>query len=545
MTWTAQGSLGSGQSKTAGTTVALTTGATCNVGDFVVVLVAKDNASAVDANTNEVTAVANSGTANTWTKAREYCNGQTGAALGATVAVFYSRITASIASGGTITATHGSVTARAITAYRFTPTSANTVVVDGTPLDSATDASQPASVDVPITSDLGERLVVRAFASEDNVSGLTPTTGWTATGNNGTTGGASATNMGVEGEFLIVDISKPWYKQGAYASGNSYRYPTWNGSIWVALASAGGTTAQSSTDGITWTNRTVPNITYGACAWGNSVFVAVGANLGPTTTYCTSTNGTTWTTRALPTAISALGMAFDGTQFVAINCDGSGTTCLSSTDGITWAQSATQIAGFWAMMIWTGSKFVAVQSGATDAIMTSPDGVTWTASNMPSSVTWKKLASRDDGTVVCVGGNSTNAAVSRDHGVTWVNATLPTSQLWTDVFWDSGAGLFFAWGDSTAAAVSYDGSSWVAYTLGAMSGQAGGSAAYNGTRRVLTANFVTAYDTTISTQPTLTGGASDKASVLVVFKEVIPKLPQKGNGNGHAYGQAPRRAAFH
>lgn len=62
------------------------------------------------------------------------------------------------------------------------------------------------------------------------------------------------------------------------------------------------TAAATSTDGINWTLRTMPNITYnyyGSVSFGNGIFVAVSRNSAYA---ASSTDGITWTSRTLPSS---------------------------------------------------------------------------------------------------------------------------------------------------------------------------------------------------------------------------------------------------
>ena len=69
----------------------------------------------------------------------------------------------------------------------------------------------------------------------------------------------------------------------------------------VAVATSS-TTAASSTDGITWTERTMPSSDYwSSVAFGNSTFVAVADSSSSATS---STDGITWTLRTLPSSAS-------------------------------------------------------------------------------------------------------------------------------------------------------------------------------------------------------------------------------------------------
>ena len=61
----------------------------------------------------------------------------------------------------------------------------------------------------------------------------------------------------------------------------------------------------------------------------------------------------------------------------------------------------------------------------------SRDGLTWTASEMPSNSNWTSIA-YGNGTFVTVANNSANAAVSTD-GVNWTAEVMSVNKPWTAV----------------------------------------------------------------------------------------------------------------
>jgi hypothetical protein len=210
-----------GSSKTSGTTVATTVGSPSTgvaaAGDVIIVIVAKDNVQTTDGNTSEVTSVADT-PGNTYTKLREFCNGQAGAGAGAVVSLWYSVLTAAINVGTTdaITANLSSaVTAKAISASKCTFGAGSTVSTAGVTADLADDAADPGSMSFGTSLGNVEHLFIRATALE-RPTGLTwtPTTNYTAAGfGAGTTGGSAVTNMESQGEMRVLtgtgDTSDP------------------------------------------------------------------------------------------------------------------------------------------------------------------------------------------------------------------------------------------------------------------------------------------------------------------------------------------------
>lgn len=210
----------SGKSTAAGTTVTGTAGATAAVGNVIVAVVATDNTQTTDGNTSEVSSITDP-RGNTWTKAREFCNGQGLANAGAVVAVFYCKVTTQIENADTITVTLANThTAKAFTADLFTVN--GTISVAGT-ADLANDGADPGSMTISSLASK-EYLFVRGIASESNTAtALTPTSSYTSFGAEqiGDTG-TSATSMACRGEWRILtgtgDTSDPTLFSADHAS---------------------------------------------------------------------------------------------------------------------------------------------------------------------------------------------------------------------------------------------------------------------------------------------------------------------------------------
>jgi len=118
-------------------------------------------------------------------------------------------------------------------------------------------------------------------------------------------------------------------------------------------------------------------------AWSGSQFVAVGAS----GTILTS-NGKNWTSQYSGTDQPLSGVAWSGSQFVAVGASG---TILTSPDGKNWTAQNSGTDQDLFGVAWSGSQFVAVGTGGI--ILTSPDGSIWmsqppgTNQNL-SGVTW-------------------------------------------------------------------------------------------------------------------------------------------------------------
>ena len=160
--------------------LAITTTAACAVGELVVVVVAVDNPT--NGGDSGVASVANSGTANTWNKAIQIQNA-VAAQGGASVSIWWTKVTTAMASGATITATFTNATtsdATAMIGRHFSMAAGMDAEIEGTPTTVLRNtAAAPGSLDLT-TANIA-CLRIRAIAIEMGATtALTPTASWTA-----------------------------------------------------------------------------------------------------------------------------------------------------------------------------------------------------------------------------------------------------------------------------------------------------------------------------------------------------------------------------
>ncbi len=186
--------------------LAITTTAQALAGSVVIVLVADDNNQTTDGDSTATASVADSA-GNLYIRGKEFANGQGTVQTGADIGIFYSLLTATLASGGTITATFTSSAnsdATAMTAKNFSVGAGNTIEIEGTPGGLADDAANAGSLDV--TTRNMECLRIRAIASESSsATALIPTASpvFAIFAQAISGAGTSATEMGVRGEWII------------------------------------------------------------------------------------------------------------------------------------------------------------------------------------------------------------------------------------------------------------------------------------------------------------------------------------------------------
>ena len=276
-----------------------------------------------------------------------------------------------------------------------------------------------------------------------------------------------------------VTVSNPSGTPSTLVNGYTFTDP-----LFVAVA-AGGTTAATSADGITWTARVIPASNYKGIAWSGSIFAAV----GDAPVAASSPDGITWTSRVMPSNCDEvvwaqeLGLFVTVSQLKAVNTSPDGITWTARGNlpgfavgfGIAWDGSKLSTGGFgnasfeqgatsanalawtdnfmpppngtqYTNIVWTGSEFVAVATSPAGAAV-SVDGVNWTRKTTPSSNGWFGVA-WNGSVLVAVGlgsiGVNNKVITSSDHGETWTARALPS---------EPGGGLFcIAWNGSLFAA---------------------------------------------------------------------------------------------
>lgn len=148
----------------------------------------------------------------------------------------------------------------------------------------------------------------------------------------------------------------------------------WNGSMFLLMSNTL-STYYTSTDGISWTSRTFP-VTMGFVAWNGTIWCACQTTGG---TY-TSSDGISWTAAgAIPNTVA--GLFNHGARFIAT---GSGLSLVyTSTTAASWSSSSLgQTIASTARVFSTGSLAIAYTpsgGGSTGFYSTSTDGTTWVA----------------------------------------------------------------------------------------------------------------------------------------------------------------------
>jgi hypothetical protein len=230
---------------------------------------------------------------------------------------------------------------------------------------------------------------------------------------------------------------------------------TYGNGKYVAVAS-GNTNGAYSTDGINWTEMNMPaSRSWNGLTYGNGKFVAVAASSDKG---AYSTDGITWIEMSMPSSRDWASVTYGDGKFVAVVVDS--LYGAYSTDGITWTEMSMSASRIWRRVTYGNGKFVAV-AYISDKGAYSTDGITWTEMSMPTSRSWIGVTYGDD-KFVAVAYNSDKGAYSID-GITWTETTLPSSIRWNDVTY--GDGKFVAVAQSSANGAYWKAAADVTYTI--------------------------------------------------------------------------------
>jgi hypothetical protein len=145
--------------------------------------------------------------------------------------------------------------------------------------------------------------------------------------------------------------------------------------------------------------------------------------------------------------------------FVAVS--GFGTDrVMTSPDGISWTARTAAAANNWMSVAYGNGLFVAVAQSGTNRVMTSPDGITWTARSVPIQ-SWSGITYAN-GLFVAVAQNGTSAVMTSPDGITWTTRTIPLSANWYAITY--GNGLYVAVALGGEVMTSPNGITWTIRT---------------------------------------------------------------------------------
>lgn len=233
------------------------------------------------------------------------------------------------------------------------------------------------------------------------------------------------------------------FSQGSisYPAGSAIYDVAYGNGVYVAIGTYG--TVASSTDGITWTNRTSnTGNDINKVIYANGLFVTCGSGGH----IVTSPDGITWTLRTSGTTNTLRDIIYANSRFVAVGSSG---TIVTSSDGITWTARTSGTTNSIESITYGNSLFVAVDYSG--GIRTSPDAITWTART--SGTTSLTAITYANSLFVAVGNSGIYTSAD---GITWTSRSS-VATLSSVISFTNGR---FMYPSNGAMCISADGITW-------------------------------------------------------------------------------------
>jgi hypothetical protein len=429
--------LGGTASKVSGTNFTITTGSPITAGDKVIIAFSCDNATATTPTIVGISTIG--GVAPTLIKSLSQGASAT-AGSGTMLYVWEVIPTSDVTSGFNINITLSiAVTAKAGAAVSFFDVGSLADSVDafasGGILAIASGANPAAANQLLIAIAAGESSSAPASDS-DTSSGEA----WSPVSANFTTGGSAVTNMALAYSYKVATVDAAYQYDidlNADAVGTVLVYNTittgffprgttfvnqkntvaYGNGLFVSGTSGG--TIYTSSDGNTWTAQTNPGTASAVnkVVWNGTRFFAVKTD----GTMQTSTNGTTWSAATAPSGNRAYALGYGNGLWVASDSAGNIWTAPDSASP-TWTFQTNPLSS--GARIYRGYAYGAglhVLMGELGDMVTSPDGITWTARTSSFGTSIVSDVYFDGTTFVAVGSNGKIATST--NGTTWTQVT--------------------------------------------------------------------------------------------------------------------------
>ena len=233
----------------------------------------------------------------------------------------------------------------------------------------------------------------------------------------------------------------------------------WSPELKIFYAVGNSRRAITSSDGITWTERTLLNSNgWHSICWSPELhmFCAIAYD---TNKAVTSSDGITWTERTLPGAVNWHSICWSPELHMFCAIYGGGRVVISS-DGITWNQHPIFVPE-WIDVCWSPKlRLFCIIGNNTKKIATSPDGITWTERTTSSRVAWRSICwSQHHEAFYAFSLNNNKVAISSD-GITWNEQTILTNNSWRTVCWSDTLQIFCGIYDTNKIGISLNGTTW-------------------------------------------------------------------------------------
>ena len=247
-----------------------------------------------------------------------------------------------------------------------------------------------------------------------------------------------------------------------------------------------------STDGINWTAIAAPNgqvTTWQCVCWSPQlrIFVAVSSGGSTNDRVMISSNGSSWTIISQGVEVNSWNSVCWSPElglFVAVATTGATNRVMTSTNGTSWTARPAASLNSWRSVCWSPELgiFVAVSDIGSNQVMTSPNGISWTsrvagnennsAAGAPYACSWLSVCWSPELGMFAAGGNTTvNSFVgplyrlmSSPDGINWTPRLSPQATTYDMLCWSPQLMLFTFITAGGMQVSSADGINWGGYT---------------------------------------------------------------------------------
>jgi hypothetical protein len=267
---------------------------------------------------------------------------------------------------------------------------------------------------------------------------------------------STGTGSWTQRSFAGLPNNGTWYANGLIHNGTTFVTYSYFGSY---------TYYYTSTDGITWTQRTWPSMSQNAgpnsAIWDGSKFVA--PMYGDNSVY-TSTDGTSWTRTSLSYSYGSI--AYGNGKYVMSRPG----RIAYSTNGTSWTETTVSWPDSNGMTVSYGDGVFVLASTETTAAAYSADGVTWQPVTLPGvGRFWHTLKPSAGDTVpsgkVLIAGYGSLVVESSNSGVTWSTFHVPSTYGGGKITYSNGMFMGASGSASDYIYVSGDGINWSRQTM--------------------------------------------------------------------------------
>jgi hypothetical protein len=246
--------------------------------------------------------------------------------------------------------------------------------------------------------------------------------------------------VGQAGEIQTSSDGINWTARGSGLAASLWGILTTT-NLFVVVGDSG--TILSSTDGLNWVQRESGTIALlSTVAYGNGRFVAAGATNMGQNVVATSVDGTNWTSRLIAMGGLPMDLEFGNGRFVApLTLSYGGQELATSIDGVSWDSHAWPQDNFPNRLTYANGQFVAVGGfcglgGCSGSIVTSADGVNWTAAAFQPRFLNEVTFGRNQFVAVggdCNLGGCDSLILSSTDGLNWVQHGANTRTTLTSI----------------------------------------------------------------------------------------------------------------